>query len=139
MQDQNVALIRKLYDAFAKGDIQTIINHVADDVEWISEGPAVVPWYGKKKGRAGVQEFFHGLASTQENMKLTIDDFVAQDDRVATFGRFKSKTKATGREIDTPIAHFFRIRDGKVVKFLNFGDTAQAEAAFGGASAAGGR
>jgi ketosteroid isomerase-like protein len=133
--EQNIALIRKLYDAFAKGDIRTIVDNVTEDVEWISEGPSAVPWYGKKRGPQQVQEFFGALAATQENMKLTMEDFIAQDDGVATFGRYQAKVKATGRDFDTPVAHLFRIRNGKVSRFLNFGDTAQVLAAYSGASA----
>src|SRR3954454_20221144 len=33
-EQENVALVRKLYDAFARGDIETILNHVTDDTEW---------------------------------------------------------------------------------------------------------
>jgi ketosteroid isomerase-like protein len=86
-----------------------------------------------------VQEFFNALASTQENMKLTMEDFIAEGDGVAAFGRSQAKVKATGRNFDTPVAHLFRIRNGKVSRFLNFGDTAQVLAAYSSASASTGR
>lgn len=135
-EQQNVALIRKLYDAFGRGDIRTIVDNVTQDVEWTSEGPSSVPWYGKKRGPQQVQEFFDALAATQDNMKLTMEDFIAQDDGVATFGRYRARVRATGRDFDTPVAHLFRIRNGKVSRFLNFGDTAQVVAAYSGTLAA---
>ncbi len=77
-EQQNVALVKKLYDAFGKGDIQTIIDRLTEDVEWLSEGPSSVPYFGKMRGPAEVQsKFFGGLASTQQDMKLTMDDFIA--------------------------------------------------------------
>ncbi len=138
-EQQNVALVRKLYDAFGRGDIRTILDNVTNDVEWTSEGPSLVPWFGKRRGPTEVQGFFEALVGTEENIKLTMDDFLAQDDGVAAFGRYKAKVKATGRDFDSPVAHLFRIRDGKVSRFLNFGDTALVLAAYSGASAAGGR
>jgi ketosteroid isomerase-like protein len=87
------------------------------------------------KGPKEVQsKFFGGLAGTQQDQKLTIEDFVAQDDAVATFGRYSATVKATGKKFDSPVAHLFRFRNGKVVKFVNIGDTAAAVEAYSGAA-----
>jgi ketosteroid isomerase-like protein len=79
-EQENIALVKKLYDAFARGDTKTILDHVTDDVKWSSPGPGTVPYSGDRTGPAQVREFFNTLASTQENVKLTIDRFVAQGD-----------------------------------------------------------
>jgi ketosteroid isomerase-like protein len=42
-EEQNTALVRKLYDAFARGDIQTILGNLTGGVEWIQDGPTVIP------------------------------------------------------------------------------------------------
>src|ERR1700685_327 len=132
-EQQNVALIQKMYDAFGRGDIQTIVEHLTEDVEWLAEGPSSVPYFGKMKGPAEVQsKFFGGIAGTQEDMKLTIEDFIAQADGVATFGRYSAKVKATGKRFDGALGHLFRIRDGKISKFVNVGDTAAVGAAYSG-------
>lgn len=130
-EQQNVALIQKMYDAFARGDIQTIIGSLTPDVEWQSEGPSSVAYFGNMRGPDEVRsKFFGGLAGTQEDMKLTPETFVAQDDHVAVFGRYRARVKATGRQFDSPIGHLFRIRDGKVSKFVNLGDTAAVAEAY---------
>jgi ketosteroid isomerase-like protein len=136
-EQRNVDLIQKMYDAFAKGDIQTIVDHLTDDVEWIAEGPSSVAYFGKMKGPAEVQsKFFGGLATTQENQKLTITDYIAQGDGVATFGRYSATVKATAKKFDAAVGHLFRIRNGKVSKFVNLGDTAAVAEAYSGAAAA---
>lgn len=134
-EQQNVALVQKMYDAFGRGDIQTIVEHLTDDVEWLAEGPSSVVYFGKMKGPAEVQsKFFGGIAATQEDMKLTMEDFLVQGDGVATFGRYSAKVKATGKRFDAPLAHLFRIRGGKVFKFVNLGDTAAVAEAYSGTS-----
>jgi ketosteroid isomerase-like protein len=40
-EQQNAALVRSLYDAFDRQDIQFIRDHLTDDVEWTLEGPAI--------------------------------------------------------------------------------------------------
>jgi ketosteroid isomerase-like protein len=133
----NTDLIRNLYAAFAKGDVQTILDNCTDDVEWILEGPEIVPFSGKRKGRAEVLQFFEAIGSTQVNQKLTTEIFVAQDDHVATLGRYSGSVKATGKQFNSPTAHFFTIRDGKVSRFVDLGDTAEMAESYKGAAAAG--
>jgi uncharacterized protein len=136
-EQQNTELVANLYAAFAKGDVQTILDHCADDVEWTLEGPEVIPFAGERKGRAQVLEFFQALGGTQTNQKLTTETWVAQGDCVATLGRYSGAVKATGKAFDGPIAHFFTIRGGKVARFVNLGDTAAMVEAYTGAAAAG--
>src|SRR5580704_4518011 len=120
----NTALIQRLYDAFSKGDIATILSNLTPDVEWIFEGPASVPFTGERRGIEETMGFFTALGATQSGMKLTTDEFVAQGDRVATYGRYSGAVTATGKKFDSPVGHFFQIRDGKVCRFVNMGDTA---------------
>ena len=135
-EQQNTALIQSLYDAFGRGDIQTILNSLTDDVQWGLEGPAIIPFAGQRKGRAQVQGFFEALAGTQRAMKLTVEQFAAQDNRVMSIGRYAGTVTATGKSFDTAVAHYFEIRDGKVARFVDFADTAALVEAYTQASAA---
>jgi uncharacterized protein len=135
-EQQNVRLIQKMYDAFGRGDIGTIVEHLTADVEWIAEGPSSVAYFGTMKGPDEVQsKFFGGIAGTQEDMKLTMEDFIAQGDGVAAFGRYSANVKATGKRFDAALGHLFRIRDGKISRFVNLGDTAAVAAAYSDAAA----
>jgi ketosteroid isomerase-like protein len=135
-EQNNKALIEKVYAAFGRGDVQTILDTLTPNVEWTLEGPAVIPFAGKRIGVAQVRTFFEALATTQENQKLTIDDYIAQGDKVATTGRYSAVVKATARRFDCAVAHVFTVRDGKIVNFLDFADTAQMADAYVSAAAA---
>jgi len=76
-EQQNTVLVRKLYDAFARGDIQTILDNLTRDAEWIQDGPTVIPYAGKKTGPTQVRQFCDALVGTQDKMKVTIDHFIA--------------------------------------------------------------
>lgn len=134
-EEQNMALVRKLYDAFERGDIQAILGNLTGDVEWVQDGPTVIPYAGKKTGTTQVRQFFDALVGTQEAIKLTIDHFIAQGDEVATLGRYAATVKATGKQFDSRVAHFFTIRDGKVSRWIGTGDTTDAAAAYSSSSA----
>jgi uncharacterized protein len=136
-EQENIALVKKLYEAFARGDVQTILDHLTEDVQWSNPGPSIVPYFGDRTGPGPVREFFDQLVGTQENVNLTIDQFIAQGDAVATLGRFTGRVKATGRPFNSLVGHFFTIRDGKVARWIGLGDTANAAAAYSTVSAAG--
>jgi ketosteroid isomerase-like protein len=46
-------------------------------------------------------------------------EFFSNGDAVAAFGRYQATVKATGVRVDTPVAHYFKFRNGKVVRYIN--------------------
>jgi ketosteroid isomerase-like protein len=93
-------------------------------VEWTLEGPSEV------------LGFFQALGATQQNQKLTTERWVAHGDTVATLGRYSGTVTATGKRFDSPVAHFFTIRDGKISRFVDLGDTAAFAEAYTSAATA---
>src|SRR6202042_1022295 len=118
---ENIAIVKKLYEPFATGDIKTILDHLTDDIKWSSPGPTTVPYSGDRTGPAQVREFFDQLVGTQQDVKLTIDQFIAQGDAVATLGRYSGSVKATGAPFESVVGHFFTIRNGKVSRWIGLG------------------
>jgi ketosteroid isomerase-like protein len=62
-ETDNVGLIRKLYDAFAAGHVQVILDNVAADAEWINYGPPTIPYAGSRSGLNQIREFFQAIAA----------------------------------------------------------------------------
>ena len=83
-EQANLELVQEMYAAFSRGDIKTIMDHLAPDVLWVAEGPEIIPFAGRRTGPAEVLGFFQSLGGTQENQKLTIEGNLAQGDRVAS-------------------------------------------------------
>ena len=133
----NVALIRKMYTAFGAGDVQTLLDSVSDNAEWINHGPNTIPYAGSFAGKARIREFFQAIAQSTTGGQVVAGDFTASGETVVATGRYRATVKNTGTQIDTPIAHLFTVRNGKVVKWIGFSDTAQVAAAHTGKAAAG--
>ncbi len=130
-EQQNIDLVRKLYDAFSKGDIQTIVDHLADQLIWRFDAPSVIPYGGDHSTPDEVRKGFFGpLASTQKDYALTTDEFIAQDDKVIMVGSYGATVIATGKRFDLPLVHVWSIQNGKVKRFVNFTDTARAAEAY---------
>lgn len=138
-EQANTELVLKMYDAFSRGDIQTILNSVSEDIHWETPGPKIVPYAGSYRGVDGVKQFFADLGGGQQNQKLTTDEVIAQGDTVVTTGRYNCQIKATGKRLDTWIVHVFTIQNGRVTRFLDYGDTAAMADAYSSAAAGAGR
>ena|SRR5437764_11776221 len=124
-EQENLALIRKIYDAFATGDVQTILDSVADNAEWIDHGPATIPYAGSHTGKGQILEFFQAIGDSIPGGKVMPETFVADGDTVVVTGRHTATVRNTGADIDTRIAHVYTVRNGKVVKWEGFSDSAQ--------------
>lgn len=131
MADENTALIRGLYDAFAQGNAQHILERVTDDVEWVNYGPQSVPYAGSFKGRDGARRFFEAIGSSTSNGKVTGEEFIAAGENVIVLGRYSASVNGTGKQIDVPIAHIFTVRGGKVSRWIGFSDSAAVAEAHG--------
>jgi ketosteroid isomerase-like protein len=119
-------VVQALYAAFGRGDLSAILAKLSDDVVWESEGPAIVSISGIRHGIVETTGFFEALAADHVNPRLTITDYVASGDVVMTLGRYKATMKETGKEWDSPIAHYFKFRDGKVARYVGLANTGAA-------------
>lgn len=97
-EQENTRLAQQAYERFKTGDIQSLLDLYADDVEW--ELPAIesVPFTGKRQGRAAVADFFQAVNEAQEVLSFNPQEFIAQGDKVVVLGNYSWRVKATGRE-----------------------------------------
>jgi uncharacterized protein len=118
-----ITKVKGFYAAFSRGDIATILASVADDVSWEYEAPPEILSAGIRHSPKEVAEYFSAIANQATVHNLEMTDFVASDDAVAAFGRYQGTIKATGIRVDTPLAHYFKFRDGKVVRHVQLSNT----------------
>ncbi|HMQ61391.1 MAG TPA: nuclear transport factor 2 family protein [Flavilitoribacter sp.] len=128
---QNLITVQAIYEAFGKGDIPTILSHLADDVNWESwtdnsAQKAGVPWLQSMKGKDGVLAFFQLIGNPEvfqikEFQVLSIMDggrqiaaeFVIEADILSTGGHFRDEE-----------VHLWTFNDqGKVVRLRHYTDT----------------
>ena len=126
-EEDNVALIRKIYSAFSAGDIKTILENVSAGAQWVNYGPETVPYAGDFTGR--IKEFFQAIGQSTTDGKVIPQKFIAEDDNVVSIGRYTASVRNTGAQIDTPIAHVFTVSGGKVTTWTGFSDSAAVAAA----------
>lgn len=137
MSDQaNVALVLSVYDAFRRGDIAAVLNHLDPQADLNFEGPSAIPWAGYWHGREGWAKFFQTLGENLDEITLTMEPFAVQGDNVVAAGRYQARVKLTGKRIDSPLVHLWTIRNGMLVGCQELTNTAtEAAACTAGAAA----
>ena len=129
-EQDNVEVVKRAYENFKTGDIGALLGQMSEDVDWRLPQIQGVPFSGERKGRGRVSEFFTSLADAQDVQSFEPREFVAQGDKVVALGTYNWRVKSSGREYGGDWAHVFTVRDGQIVGFHEYMDSAQAEAAF---------
>ena len=134
---QNTQAVKDAYAAFGRGDVAAILALVDDNVEWegVKGTEGVAPHSGLRRGKAAVGEFFQIVGSTLDFQLFEPREFVAQGDTVVAVGAYKVTVKATRRQSGSDWVMVFNFRNGKIVRFREFTDSASIVRAYGAAVA----
>lgn len=119
----NADILRGLYDAVARGDVPTVLAGLDPNVEWTeAEG---VPYKGTYVGPDAVlTNVLARLATEWDGFTITPQEWVDGGDQVVAAGRYSGTYKATGKSFECDFAHLWTLRDGKVVRFHQYVDSA---------------
>lgn len=129
MSGENKDVIRRVYDAYQRGDIDAILAELTDDFEWNAPGGA--PFSGFRHGRDQMRELFQEMKRWVRIDQMDVDDIVADGDKVVVIGRQRVTVLETGRHYETPWAHIYTMRGGKIASGLALSDTQAAAVCFG--------
>jgi uncharacterized protein len=126
MSDENVNKVRSMYEAFGRGDIPLVLAGLDANVEWWEAENFIYadtnPYVGPN---AVLQGVFMRLGAEWDGFAVSPADVLDAGDTVIGHGYYSGKYKKTGRDVRAQFAHFFSFRDGKIVKFQQYTDTAQ--------------
>jgi ketosteroid isomerase-like protein len=118
----NLNSVKAVYEAFAKGDIFTVLGTLSPDIAWTeAEG---FPYGGTYHSPKGVLEgVFMRLGSEWDGFAALPDEFIDGGDTVVVLGKYSGKYKASGNSFQADFAHVWRMQDGKAARFTQYVDT----------------
>ena len=118
--------IQAAYAAFAKNDPSILFGVMDSAIRWNeAEGSPLAdrnPYVGPQAVGEGV---FARLVVAIDNFTVTPSTFIDGGDHVVVVGRYGGTMKAGGATLDAPFCHVHRLRDGKVVTFQQYTNTAE--------------
>ena len=131
----NLAVVGGIYEAFGRGDIDSILDQIADDCAWESwldnhGQKAGIPPMQPRHGRAGVAEFFAYVA-TMQIQDFQVLDMLASDRQVVVEVQISIALPDGGSVIDEEL-HLYSLNDeGKISRMRHYVDTAKQIKAYG--------
>ena len=118
----NLDKVKTVYDAFAKGDIPTVLGVLASDIAWTeAEG---FPYGGTYHGPKAVLEgVFMRLGTEWSGFAAVPQEFIDAGDTIVALGKYSGTYKATNKSFAAEFAHVWKLREGKAVQFVQYVDT----------------
>jgi len=122
--DATRAVVRDLYDAYARGDDQRVAALIHDDIDWVMHGPVqVFPFVGPRRGKTEVLAALAAVAKDYALERYEPEVVIVDGDRAAVLLNVAFTQRATGRMLTFRMVDMLRFRDGRVVEFREFSDT----------------
>jgi ketosteroid isomerase-like protein len=115
--------IRLLFDSWAHGDVDTIIEYLAPDVVF----PSLGFWTGMTSpvhGRAAAAKALRQWAQAFENIVSVLHEIVIDGDRAVVHRTAVGRVRDTGRRYQCDAIAFFRFRDGLITEYSDYPDAA---------------
>jgi ketosteroid isomerase-like protein len=129
MSRENVEIVRAAFDAWNRGDHDTLLGLWDEEAEFY---PLRAQLEGRAyHGRDGLRRFIVELAEDWEEVRFEVDEVREAGGQLVGFGRFRARGKASGIELNVPLGLVGVVRDKKVVYSRFFSDPADALEAAG--------
>ena len=126
-QETNAALIVSAYEAFSRGNIQSVLTMLAEDILWHVPGRG--PLSRDYRGPVEVLGFFdHFMRLSDGTFRVQIDEIFAEGDRVVIL--CTETAQRGGRSWSSPQVHVWSIKDGRATAFRQYQGDQQAEDEF---------
>lgn len=126
--EANTATVRRLFEAFARRDVD-LLSEIAD--RGVMMEPLSTPVVRRTPylGISGLRLYLQDLEATWEQFDVSIEGMQAAGDHVAAFGRIYARGQ--DHVADDPAGFTFKLRDGKIVWAKVYASHDEARAAAG--------
>jgi ketosteroid isomerase-like protein len=124
----HVAIVRAIFDAFQRGEYDSIMAELRDDCEFRNPDHAIEPGI-----RHGPAAFRRALENVNQILEFTVEfeELRSMGDTVVVGYRALGKGRESGVPIDQRFGHVWKFEDGKVKSLEWFASFDEALAAAG--------
>jgi hypothetical protein len=121
MSEENVEIVRGLYEAFDQGDVESALSRIDPEVVWDLTNHS---WPGDDQyfGHEGVVEVLMEWIGSFEDYKVEAERFIDAGDKVVVISRETARHKGSELGIDRRQASVYTIREGKATRIDHYLD-----------------
>lgn len=118
----NVDTAQAAYDAFSRGDMETLSGMLAEDGTWLTSDE--LPLGGETHGRDAILENFAQIPNYWSSFSVEPEEFIDAGEWVVIRGTQRAGNDAG--DFESPFAHLMKFADGKIVRGEFYADSAKA-------------
>ena len=118
--------------AMGKGDMETLVSLMHEDMVWQNAGDPNVPWIGPWKGKKAIlEDFMPKFGAGFKTIKWEPNDGFASGDTAAFFGQMIGELTHSGQQTNEfTYALRVKVKDGKIILWNWFEDSFEVSRAF---------
>ncbi|MGN6341174.1 MAG: nuclear transport factor 2 family protein [Flavisolibacter sp.] len=122
MENPAKKVVEKMFEAFASGNVDRILETVSEDTVWIYHGTQVIP-KGEYRGKEGARQFFNNILNGTEIIKFQPEQFIVEGKMVVVLGNEHQKVKRSGRELKQKWVQVYTIENDLIARMEEFATT----------------
>jgi ketosteroid isomerase-like protein len=122
MSQENVELVRRLYDAVASRDAATVLALYDPEVEWDFTRHPFGDLIGGTiyRGHDGLRTFFSDMTEVWGSVEWAIEDVIDAGEHVVLVANQRVRGRTSGAQVEGSAVGVWTIRMGKVVRVVWF-------------------
>ncbi|WP_242155507.1 nuclear transport factor 2 family protein [Aestuariivivens sediminis] len=118
----NIEIIEELYRDFSNGNIESIKEKFAPEIEWIQMKG--FPNGGCHIGFDDIQKnVFKKFNENWTNWTANVDEFLDAGESIFAIGHYEGKYNKTGKSFKADFIHRYGLKEGQITKFTQYTDT----------------
>jgi ketosteroid isomerase-like protein len=124
MPQENVEIVRRVYDAAARRDAATVLALYDPDIQWDgsrSRWAEVLPGRQIWRGHAELRATFRAYYEAWDDLEDTLEELIDAGDRVISVTNTRARGRSSGVEVEwNGQAGVWTIREGRVIQVTWF-------------------
>lgn len=132
MSQENVAVVKRMADAYNRRDVEALLEELDPEIEWhpllqVLLGGEATVYRGHEACREGVRDLDEAFADLQAEQSEVRD----LGEQVVAIGHLRGRGRESGAQTETAIAWLVEFKDGKAVRVREYVDPEEALEAAG--------
>jgi ketosteroid isomerase-like protein len=119
MSEQNVEVVRRIHDAAMRRDVETVLALYDPDVELDASRVQIVG-QNSYRGHDGLRRFFAEWHEAWESIDYSFEELIDAGDQVISVVTRRARGRASGADVEWPLALVWTVRGGKVTRLAWF-------------------
>ena len=115
--DETMQIAMSYMDAMGKGDMDTVMALMHEDMVWQNEGDKAMPWIGPWNGKKDILEkFMPAFGGNFKTIQWDTEDAISSGDTAAFFGRMRGLLmNSNAKTEEFTFGLRVKVKDGKII------------------------